>query len=85
MEEIIRAKLGDDVEEPVLSRSNDSLQSSISSSGESPGSGSASGSASTITVRKNVKDHPSSGLTAKKVSSKEPFIEVVLSFIFLCL
>ncbi|XP_064085735.1 uncharacterized protein LOC135200910 isoform X2 [Macrobrachium nipponense] len=69
MEEIIKAKLGDDFEELASSRSNDSIQSSISSSaGESPGSGSASGSASTITVRKNVKDHPPSGLTAKKLS-----------------
>ncbi|XP_066962449.1 DENN domain-containing protein 1B isoform X4 [Macrobrachium rosenbergii] len=84
MEEIIKAKLGDDFEELASSRSNDSIQSSISSSaGESPGSGSASGSASTITVRKNVKDHPPSGLTAKKQLSASltslPLIDLSLN------
>ncbi|XP_068203449.1 DENN domain-containing protein 1B-like isoform X6 [Palaemon carinicauda] len=75
MEEIIKAKLGDDFEELASSRSNDSIQSSISSSaGESPGSGSASGSASTITVRKNVKEHPPSGLTAKKDGNGQDLI-----------
>ncbi|XP_068203446.1 uncharacterized protein [Palaemon carinicauda] len=84
MEEIIKAKLGDDFEELASSRSNDSIQSSISSSaGESPGSGSASGSASTITVRKNVKEHPPSGLTAKKQLSASltslPLIDLSLN------
>ncbi|XP_071519391.1 uncharacterized protein [Panulirus ornatus] len=71
MEEIIRSKLGQDVEVEE-DRGNSSTggssesNSAPSSARNSPGSGSASGSASTITVQRSLKDHPPSMLTSKK-------------------
>ncbi|XP_071519396.1 DENN domain-containing protein 1A isoform X7 [Panulirus ornatus] len=72
MEEIIRSKLGQDVEVEE-DRGNSSTggssesNSAPSSARNSPGSGSASGSASTITVQRSLKDHPPSMLTSKKL------------------
>lgn len=74
MEEIIRSKLGQDVELEE-DRGNSSTggssesNSAPSSARNSPGSGSASGSASTITGQRSLKDHPPSVLASKKVGA----------------
>ncbi|XP_042242654.1 DENN domain-containing protein 1A-like isoform X6 [Homarus americanus] len=76
MEEIIRAKLGQESEvdgEPGHSSTGGS-NSATSSVHNSPGSESASGSTSTVTMLQSLKDHPPSLMASKRDGSSQDLI-----------